>query len=108
MRFTLDMHSIETEAELVRFASMDYTAQRYEWLQAYYSNLFDLWESPPCELSERAEQTLQTARWLVHDYAEQRGWHLDRDSVWCVHCDSQGRVWTGRVDDDTHHGVLTK
>lgn len=109
MRFIIDMHSIETEAELIRFASMDCTAQRYEWLQSYYSNLFDLWENPPIDCSEDTLNRVRDARWLVYDYAESRGWHLDRDSLWCVSClSSDGSVWTGTEQDHGHHGMLTR
>ena len=75
-----------------QFASLDFRKQRYEWLQAYYSNLFDLWENPPCEFQFNTEQLLAEARWKVEDYAQSKGWNLERDSRWQVVMQSDGTI----------------
>lgn len=84
--------SIKTEKDLIAFLSLDFKRQRREWLQAYYSNLFDLWEVCPIEISPETEQALQEARWRVNDYANTRNLNLDRDSEWLVVMDENGEV----------------
>jgi len=75
-----------------QFASLDFRKQRSEWLQAYYSNLFDLWENPPCEYQFNTEQLLAEARWKVEDYAQSKGLNLERDSKWQVVMESDGTI----------------
>lgn len=75
-----------------QFASLDFRGQRSEWLQAYYSNLFDLWENPPCDYHFNTEQLLADARWKVEDYAQSKGWYLERDSKWQVVMEADGTI----------------
>ena len=86
--------SCETEQDCLLFASLDFKGKRPDWIQAYYSNLFDLWESPPCELSPEADNKLREARWSVEEYASKRHLNLDRDSKWLV-CFCGSKDWNG-------------
>lgn len=84
--------NFKQEFRVRQFASLDFRGQRSEWLQAYYSNLFDLWENPPCDFHFNTEQLLAEARWKVEDYAESKGWYLERDSKWQVVMESDGTI----------------
>lgn len=89
------MHTSENfkqEFRVRQFASLEFKGQRFEWLQAFYSNLFDLWENPPCEYQFNTEQLLAEARWKVEDYCESKGWYLERDSRWQVVMNSDGTI----------------
>lgn len=90
------------EFRVRQFASLDFRKQRYEWLQAYYSNLFDLWENPPCEFQFNTEQLLAEARWKVEDYAQSKGWYLERDSRWQVVMEADGTIHAPH----SKHGTL--
>lgn len=90
-----------TEEDILAFASLHFRGQRREVLQAYYSNLFDLWENLS-DLSPRASDKLAAQRWAVYDYAEDRGWELDRD--FCV--PRTERSWLAVHDGKALTGAL--
>jgi hypothetical protein len=60
-----------THEDIIAFASLDFRGQRWEVLQAYYCNLFDLWEAT-ADLSAEADERLCAQRWAVEDYATER------------------------------------
>ena len=65
------LRSIKSDADIIAFASLDFRGQRWEVLQAYYCNLFDLWENLS-DLSIESNQRLCDQRWAVEDYATER------------------------------------
>jgi len=95
--------NIKTEEEAIAFASLPYKGQRIQWLQAYFSNLFDLAESADF-LSPATFDKIQIQKWKVQDYAESLGYDLDRDCDWCV-CYSGSKIW---IPSSCSHGMLTK
>jgi hypothetical protein len=88
----LTPNNLEQEFRVRQFASLDFRGQRSEWLQAYYSNLFDLWENPVCDYSFNTDELLAQARWKVEEYAQSKGWYLDRDSQWQVVMERDGTI----------------
>ena len=78
MSYPRTASSIKSNADIIEFASLAFRGQRFEVLQAYYSNLFDLWESES-DLSTEAGEYLCRQRWAVDDYCTDKGWYLDRD-----------------------------
>jgi hypothetical protein len=71
MSIPYTLRSIKSDADLIAFASLDFRGQRWEVLQAYYCNLFDLWEHGS-DLSAEADERLCAQRWAVEDYATER------------------------------------
>lgn len=78
---------LDTLEKVERFAELDFSGCGFESLQAYFSQLFDLWEADldlhtedAAEL-ERVFEKLRAQRWAVDDYANRQGWELDRDSL---------------------------
>jgi len=81
--------NVKSEADVLRFATLNFKGHSYDVLQAYYSNLFDLWENPPCDLSKEVDDRLARQRWNVYDYCSKKRWNLDRDSMWSVDYDDK-------------------
>jgi hypothetical protein len=90
MLFTVPQ--LDTLEKVERFAELDFSGCGFESLQAYFSQLFDLWEAdlaihcdapaPASEAEvERIFEKLKEQRWAVDDYANRKGWNLDRDAV---------------------------
>lgn len=71
MSIPYTLRSIKSDADIIAFASLDFRGQRWEVLQAYYCNLFDLWENLS-DLSVEANEYLCRQRWAVEDYASER------------------------------------
>jgi hypothetical protein len=88
----LTSENFKQEFRVRQFASLDFRGQRFDWLQAYYSNLFDLWENPACDYSFNTDELLAKARWKVEDYAQSKGWYLERDSKWQVVMETDGEI----------------
>lgn len=80
MSIPYTLRSIKSDADIIAFASLDFRGQRWEVLQAYYCNLFDLWEHGS-DLSAEADERLCAQRWAVEDYASERypRWEFGRD-----------------------------
>jgi hypothetical protein len=95
--------NIKTEEQAIAFASLPYKGQRIQWLQAYFSNLFDLTESADF-LSPDTFDKIQIQKWNVGEYAESKGYDLDRDCEWCV-CYSGSEIWIPSCSDD---GMMIK
>ena len=71
MSIPYTLRSIKSDADIIAFASLDFEGQRWSVLQAYYCNLFDLWENLS-DLSAEADERLCAQRWAVEDYATKR------------------------------------
>jgi hypothetical protein len=83
---------LDTLEKVERFAELDFSGCGFNSLQAYFSQLFDLWEADlaihldcpsPADAAEveRVFDKLRAQRWAVDDYANRQGWELDRDSL---------------------------
>lgn len=83
---------LDSLEEIETFASLDFSGCGFESLQAYYACLFDLWEAdlaidtdrPAPEQAAEVEKVfekLRAQRWAVDDYADRKGWNLDRDAM---------------------------
>jgi hypothetical protein len=96
--------SIKSEADIIEFAELDFRGQRWSVLQAYYCNLFDLWEGES-DLSDYASDKLAKQRWDVHDYASKRfpqpQYELDRDFF-----SESGHAWLAVHDGKALTGAL--
>lgn len=80
---------IKNEKQLIAFMSLPYKGQRDQWLQAYFSNLFDLWENPPFDLTEELDHRLIMARSEVRDHCR---FDPDRDCQWQVVFNERGEL----------------
>lgn len=94
--------SIESDADIIEFASLDFRGQRFEVLQAYYSNLFDLWEFTP-DLSNYADQKLAHQRWAVQEYAGKKFKRLEFDRDFCA---TGGNSWYAVHDGKALTGAM--
>lgn len=101
MSTTRTINSIKSDADIIAFASLDFRGQRFDVLQAYYSNLFDLWEGEP-DLSAEADERLCAQRWAVYQYCADKGWWLERD--YCVSLSN--RPWLAVHDGKALTGAL--
>jgi hypothetical protein len=82
---------LKTEKDILGFAQLQYKHCSFDQLQAYYSDLFDLFENPPCELSQDTDEKLQRKRWEVEEFCHKNMGYLDRDSLY--HCTfSDGKI----------------
>jgi len=87
------VNSIKTEADVIRFATLNYKDIRLEALNAYFTNMFDLWEGPLPEISKETDEMLIIARGDVRDYAwDKYRVELDRDSKWTIHYTDDGEI----------------
>lgn len=87
------VNSIKTEADVIRFATLKYEGIRLEALNAYFVNLFDLWEGPLPEISKETDDLLVIARGNVRDYAwDKYRVELDRVSDWNIHYTDDGEI----------------
>jgi len=93
---------IKSDADIIEFASLDFRGQRFEVLQAYYSNLFDLWEHHG-DLSNYADQKLAAQRWAVQDYAQKKFKRLEFDRDFCA---SGGNIWYAVHDGKALTGAM--
>jgi hypothetical protein len=91
--------NLKTTGDCFNFASLPFKGQRREWIQAYYSNLFDLWESGVPDPYGATDDYVARARWNVEEYARSKRWELDRDSSWLV-VFSGDQIWSPDKDGD--------
>ena len=104
MSIPYTLRSIKSDADTIAFASLDFRGQRWSVLQAYYCNLFDLWEHGS-DLSAEADERLCAQRWAVEDYAKERypqpQYEFDRDF-----CAKSGDAWLAVHDGKALTGAL--
>jgi hypothetical protein len=102
MSIPYTLRSIKSDADIIAFASLDFRGQRLEVLQAYYCNLFDLWEGES-DLSVEASDKLCCQRWAVEDYASERypRCNFDRDFF-----SESGHAWLAVHDGKALTGAL--
>ena len=102
MSTTRTIRSLMTLEDIIAFASLDFRGQRFEVLQAYYSNLFDLWEATS-DLSAEADERLCAQRWAVQAYAKGKypRYEFDRDF-----CAKSGEAWLAVHDGTALTGAL--